>query len=152
MTDLTLSSANLAEILPLLLEGQGCLSLRVTGYSMMPLLRHNRDTVWLRAPSGSISAGQILLFRRDNGKLVLHRVWKVLPEDRFQMNGDAQVWFETIRRDQILAEVSEIRRGERRIPCTGFLFRLQSSLWRLARPLRPGIFHLGQSLKQLLRR
>ena len=150
MTDLTLSSEQLAESLPALLEGNGCAALRVTGYSMRPLLRHNRDVVWIRSRAPKIRPGQILLYQRFDGKLVLHRVLRILPENRYRMNGDAQVWCEIIHDDQILAEVFEIRRGTRKIRCSGFLFRLKSWVWSLTRPIRPTLFQLGHLLRKLL--
>lgn len=151
MTDLTLSSEKLTEALPGLLAENGCVSLRVTGYSMRPLLRHNQDVVWLRSRSSNPRPGQILLYQRFDGKLVLHRMLEILSENRYRMNGDAQVWCEIIHDDQILAEVFEIQRGSKRIRCGGFLFKLQAKLWSLTRPIRPTLFQFGHRFKELLR-
>lgn len=121
--------------------------LRVTGSSMEPFLHHGRDCVALALP-GTLRRGQILLFRRDNGALVLHRLAAVEPEG-LRMNGDSQTWTETIRREQVLAVAETICRPDgREYPVEG---RWMGGLWRLwwlLRPLRPGLLRLLQGRRR----
>lgn len=149
MDELTLSSEELTSLLPDLLKDNGCIPLRVTGYSMRPLLRHEQDTVWLRACPKKIRPGQILLYQRFDGKLVLHRVHRILSGNRYRMNGDAQAWCEIIHHDQLIAEAHEIQRGSHRIPCRSLTMRLWAILWRTTRPFRPILFRMGHILKHL---
>lgn len=153
MDKLLLTTDELFEALPGLLEKDGKFPLYVTGFSMRPFLRQNRDIVWLRACSnGSCRRGQILLFQRSNGKLVLHRVRRVLSENRYLMNGDAQTRCEIINGNQILAEVFEIQRGEKRFSCDRFVLRLENLLWHPTKPIRPLIFKVGHSIKKFFRK
>lgn len=77
------------------------------GISMLPLIRPGVDTVTLVSP-GEIKKTDIVLYRRDNGKFVLHRVMYVRKKD-FIMRGDNQKYLEVgVRRDQILASVKFI--------------------------------------------
>lgn len=152
MDALNLASSELIAVLPDLLKENGCISILVTGYSMRPLLRHGQDSVWLRACPEQIRRGQILLYRRLDGKVVLHRVHRLLSGNRYRMNGDAQVWSEIIHRDQILAEVCQLQRGARTIDCSSLGFRVWSCVWALVRPIRPVLFRIAHRIKRLFER
>ena len=89
---------------------------RVTGISMMPLLRHLKDSVILRPPE-RIRPGDIVLFDRRNGRYALHRVIRV-REGRFLMAGDNQWFVEPgLPCAQVVGVVSAILRGDRQIRC-----------------------------------
>lgn len=98
---------------------------RVTGTSMLPLLRHLKDGVII-ARSEKIRPGDIVLFDRLNGRYVLHRVIRVNVES-FDMAGDNQ-WY--IERDMPLAQVIGtavcIVRGDRMISCEKFSLRIHA--------------------------
>lgn len=98
-------------------ENIDCLPLVVTGNSMSPFLIHGRDTVYLSRLCDPIKKGQILLYRRNNGQYVLHRVYQVKTES-LTMVGDAQTELESgIRPDQVLAVVrSAKRKGKKQTP------------------------------------
>lgn len=93
-------------------ENIGALPLVVSGSSMSPFLVHGRDTVYLSRISGEVKKGDVLLYRRDNGAYVLHRVHKI-ENNTFTMVGDAQTYLEKgIRPDQIIAVMtSAVRKG-----------------------------------------
>lgn len=92
----------------------GEFNFKPNGISMLPLIRPGVDTVTLVAP-GEVKKTDIVLYRRDNGKFVLHRVMHVRKKD-FVMCGDNQRVLETgIRRDQILATVKDIIKDGQRV-------------------------------------
>jgi hypothetical protein len=68
----------MAELHPLIceiLQGGGEVLLTITGNSMYPLLRHGRDKVCLASlPPEGLRKYDLPLFRRANGKYILHRV------------------------------------------------------------------------------
>ena len=79
------------------------------GISMLPLIRPGVDTVTLVSPN-EVKKTDIVLYRRDNGKFVLHRIMLVRKKD-YVMCGDNQNYYEAgIRRDQILALVKDIQK------------------------------------------
>ena len=124
------------------LLADGCpFPLVVTGSSMMPLLKPERDSVWLRK-SDSVRRGRILFFRRNNGTFVLHRVRRVLPDGSWIVNGDAQEWLETVHPDQAVAVVTQIVRNGRTIRWNHPLLQLWDILWYPTRPIRPFLFRL----------
>lgn len=107
------------------LESSGQAYVRVTGNSMMPLLRNIKDGVIIE-PRGEIHAGDIVLFDRRNGRYALHRVIRV-HEDRFDMAGDNQWHIEYgLPVDQVMGVAACIVRGDRRIPCSKKSLRIHA--------------------------
>ena len=130
--------------------------LTITGNSMSPFVRHQRDHVVLTAcdPEG-LQPGDVPLFRRDNGQFVLHRIVKrddgtqthlygsrkTLPSKGagllYTMLGDAQ-WTEEpdIRPDQIIACATAFIRKGKRWECDSKAYRRNRLRWNRLRPLR----------------
>lgn len=57
-------------------QAGGEAALTVTGRSMEPLFKDKRTVVTLTAPKGRIKRHDIVLYRRKNGQVVLHRCIK----------------------------------------------------------------------------
>ena len=133
--------------MPLLIEKMrtvtaagGVFPLRVMGYSMNPTLGSARDIVHLVSPTQRPpKKGEIVFFVRSDGRGVLHRLIRVLPDGNFLINGDAQSWTETIRPEQVIAVVSNFERKNRQISCDSHIYRMYVRLWELLRPVRPAI-------------
>ena len=121
--------------------------LTVTGNSMRPFLRHQRDGVILTPVSGEIRRGDILFYLRAPGAPILHRVHRV-EGDRLIMCGDAQTGLEPIARAQVLGIVSHIKREGRVIPCADRRLKLLVALWMLLKPVRPYLLALLNKLKR----
>lgn len=116
----------------------GTFPLRVMGYSMNPTLGNARDIVWLVSPAERPpKKGEIVFFVRPDGRGVLHRLIRVLPDGRYLINGDAQSWTETILPEQVIAVVSRFRHKNRPISCDGRFYRMYVGIWELLRPVRP---------------
>lgn len=105
-----------AQMLPLIeetIESGGVFTLYPKGVSMLPLIRYGKDAVLLRTPE-RLKKGDIILYRRDNGAFVLHRI---IGEKKagFVLCGDNQYVKEPgIRREQVIAVVEAVlREGER---------------------------------------
>lgn len=94
----------LSELIMLQLENGGRAKLTVTGVSMMPMLRSRRDTVDLIPVTEKRKAGDIILYRRENGQFVLHRIIRV-TEDGYICCGDNQAMREDVSHSQLLAVV-----------------------------------------------
>ncbi len=112
---------SMAEIFPLIEEGirqKGSYRFYPKGISMLPLIRENVDSVVLTA-AGEVKKYDIVLYLRDNGQYVLHRVVAVGREG-FDMCGDNQCFAEKgIRSEQIKARVSGLYRGEEYVSLDG---------------------------------
>ncbi len=132
-----------------ILKNGGVVSVCVSGYSMKPFLRHNQDTVRLKQCSDrDIKKGQIVLFKRYDGKIFLHRIRKLVG-NRIVVNGDAQQWCETIEKEQVIAFVCEIERNGKVITNNSSVFKMWNLLWYPTRPFRDKIFKAGSAVKKL---
>ena len=83
-----------ADVEELLREGNN-VSIKVRGYSMYPFLIPGKDSVIVEPVAGmdAFKRGEVLLYRRATGLLVLHRVWKV-KNDGLYFVGDNQMEIE----------------------------------------------------------
>ena len=115
------------------------LPLVITGNSMSPFLIHGRDTVYLSRLTRSVRRGDMLLYRRENGNYVLHRVFKAEPES-LTMIGDAQTILEPgIRQDQVMAIVTRVERKGKPLGPDSFWWAFFEKIWIRIVPLRRGI-------------
>lgn len=132
-----------------ILSSGGRCNLTVTGSSMVPFLRHERDTVVLaQATDALLRPGRILFFRRQDGTYILHRLRRVEKDGSFRICGDAQRWTERIWRSQVIGAVVAVRRQSGRVvDCDGFFWRLCSALWYPTRPLRPTLFRAWTAVR-----
>ena len=76
----SLPMEELWQLLQLQLSSGGRARLPVTGYSMMPMLRNRKDTVELIPAADRQKRGAVILYRRESGAYVLHRIIRVKPE------------------------------------------------------------------------
>lgn len=112
------------------------LPLVITGNSMSPFLIHGRDTVYLSRLTRSVRRGDMLLYQRENGNYVLHRVFKAAPES-LTMIGDAQTILEPgIRRDQVIAIVTRVERKGIPLGPGSFWWGFFEKIWIRIIPLR----------------
>lgn len=99
------------------------------GTSMLPLIREKRDYVILAQPPEKLKPKDIILYRRDNGQYVLHRILKI-QEDGYVLCGDNQAWMEYgIRDDQVIGLVRYIGRKGKKLPKQSFCLRLYEAIW-----------------------
>ena len=76
-----------------LLDSAEYVPLNISGSSMTPFLVHSRDTVYLSKVTRPPKKGDMILYRRDNGAYILHRIYRVTP-DGYWLVGDAQILIE----------------------------------------------------------
>lgn len=82
------------------------------GTSMLPLIVEGKDSVVLVKPS-LLSKYDIVLYRRNNGQYVLHRIIKI-NGDNLVLCGDNQTQLEKgITSDKVIAKVKGVYIGEK---------------------------------------
>jgi hypothetical protein len=103
------TNAYLDTVCELLRQGQKQVAIPVTGGSMVPFL-HSGDMAYLDLPDGPLKKGDIVLYTRENGRYILHRIKKIRKDGSFVMVGDAQQELEILpRRELIHARVTSAR-------------------------------------------
>lgn len=114
----------------------------ISGDSMRPFLAPGRDTVYLTPPPERLKKGDMVLYRRDSGRYILHRIWAA-EGDTFCMIGDGQLQKEPgIRRDQILAQVTAVRRKGTLLKKGSFCWTFFEKMWIRMIPLRPAVLRV----------
>ena len=109
----------------------------ISGDSMAPFLIHGRDTVFLSKIVKPPKRGDIVLFRRESGAYVLHRICRE-RNGVYDLVGDGQCVIEPgIRREQILAEVNTVRRDGRLLRRGSLCWVFYEKIWLGLLPLRP---------------
>lgn len=134
-----------------LLEQTDNVPLVISGSSMSPFLVHHRDTVYLSKVRHPLRRGDMILYQRDNGRYILHRIYRT--EDKtLTMVGDAQTSLErNIRPDQVLALVTAVRRKGRLLKQGSFWWEFFRHIWIRMVPLRPRILSLYSGVMCLFR-
>ena len=129
------------------LADTGWAYVRVTGNSMMPLLRHMRDGVIL-VPPKRVRLGDIVLFDRMNGRYALHRV-VFKGKNSFVMAGDYQWYLDrNLPYSQIVGVVDALDRKGHRISRGNFFTKMYS--WLVTALTLPRIY-LWKRVKILAR-
>lgn len=143
--------ASLSPLMQEVLQSGGTIELTVTGNSMWPMLRHKVSRVRL-APVGELKLGDLPLYRRANGKFVLHRI--VAAENgTYVCCGDNQWHAEPgLRRNQMIAVVTHFARKDRWVSVESGLYRVYRRFWVAVRPLRRLVFGGWGRVKRTVRR
>ena len=118
---------------------------------MYPMFVPERDeAILVKADLDKIKRGDVVMYRRDNGMLVLHRVLK-RSSDNFYMVGDNQVKVEgPLRKEQILGVLIAFIRNGRYVEVTSPIYWLLSHIWLLMRPVRRPFQLLAAGIKKYL--
>lgn len=130
-----------------LLDDTPSVPLLISGNSMSPFLIHGRDTVYLSRITHPPKRGDMILYRRDNGNYVLHRVYEAGAT--YTMVGDAQTLLEKgIRPDQLLAIVTAVSRKGKILKKGSFWWDFFEKTWIRMVSARPAIRSAYSLLKK----
>lgn len=145
-----MNKVSMSEIVPLIKEvisGGGRFSFKVTGGSMFPLLIEGRDSVILEKVK-TLKAGDIILYQRDDGNYVLHRIVKIKNGELY-LCGDAQFVIEyPIRYDQVIAVAGAIIRKGETIKVTDPKYKFYTKVWCHSFKARPYILKAYGKLRK----
>ena len=144
----SMSIGQLLSVIEDVLAQGGEFLLHPGGVSMLPTLKEGRDTVTLSPVSAPLKRGDILLYRREGGGFVLHRVVKVAADGSLWMRGDNQYTTEKgVLPTQIIAIVKRYERAGK----TVFVDALSSRLYRARRTLTYPIRRVARGLRRRVR-
>lgn len=105
------------------------------GISMLPMLRQGIDSVVLSPIPEQLQKYDLPLYRRDDGKYILHRIVKT--GQTYTCIGDNQFQPEPgVRREQMIALVTAFTRGSREHSVNEPAYRLYCRLWHHSRGIR----------------
>ena len=140
------------EIEPLLKAG-ACIQIHPQGYSMYPFIDPRRDEVVLAGieDGSALRRGDVVLYRRENGMLVLHRIYKI-GQDGLYLLVDHQTAIEgPVRREQVKGKMTGMVRDGRYMDVGNPGYRMLSVVWLWLRPARRAIMVPAARLRRMVR-
>lgn len=144
----TIDTKSYLSVLCELAEKGNRVSTVVTGGSMVPFLASNRDYVCLEKPKSKLRKGDVVLFKRQNGDFVLHRI-RYIRGCEYYLVGDRQTETEgPVKREQILAIATGARRKGKWISQKSLVWNFYSRVWLYTVRLRPVIFKFAGSFRR----
>lgn len=118
---------NIEELIPV----GNSFELRVTGYSMLPLLGRRGDTIIVRRTTTTEPIiGRIAMFRKSNGHIVVHRV-REINDGVVTLMGDGNIRdMEQCPRESIVGVVEHVRRSSGQVvSCSSRWWRMREKMW-----------------------
>ena len=147
INDFSLSASEFIEILNERMSTGADTILTVTGNSMVPFLVHKRDRVVLRKFLRNAKKGDILFYKRNDNKCVLHRVIKT-DKDGIYFIGDAQDYVEgPVPYENILAECREVIRKGKTVNERSCIWWFFKYIWLNIVPVRLSIIRFISEYK-----
>ena len=131
-------------------ESGGEFLLYPNGESMLPTIKAGRDAVLLRR-ADTLRVGDLILYQRKGGAFVLHRIIRIDKGGSLVMRGDNQFYNEYgVIPSSVIAKVSAIIRGSKKISTTSCCFRARSKARLMFYPLRKLLFRAQNKIKRML--
>ena len=123
------------------------------GGSMLPFIVGGRDEALLVLLQ-KLKRGDVVLYRRNNGTYVLHRIHHIVNkngEEQYYMIGDSQVEIEgPLDRTQILGMAESFIRKGKRFSKHHIGYKIWFHSWLFLRIFRPQLIHLWWGIHKLL--
>ncbi len=132
-----------------LLKDGNIIRIHPQGYSMYPMFLPGRDEALIESVCADFCRkNDVVLYRRDSGILVLHRICRI-TEEGFYLVGDNQWEVEgPLRPSQIIGRLVGFIRNGSEISISHPFYRMLSSLWLILLPVRPVCFRLSAFLRK----
>ncbi len=121
MSDL-LSLKDAAPVIEEILLSGGKVKILASGKSMEPVIFDGQDTVVLKKAEKPLQKNDIVLFKRDSGKPVLHRIIAV-DGNKITLRGDSQWTTETVDVSKVMGVLDAIERNSQVIKAESEYFK-----------------------------
>ncbi len=126
-------------------------NLTVTGNSMFPLFSHLRDSVTVKK-FNEYKKYDIILYIRNNGDLVLHRIVKV-KNNEFYLCGDNQTLIEyPIYPNQVIGKVVSFTRKGKVYDFNSFLSMFYARFWVLSLKIRKPLLIFALKIWRIIKK
>ena len=111
------------------LTENGFVLVPVHGTSMRPLLKEGKSIVQIEQKDGRYERGDVVLFRKEDGTLVLHRIIEVQGNEYVVLGDHQYKEKEKIHLSQIIGCVSEYWTSGKQIHENSFGYRIYYAIW-----------------------
>lgn len=121
------------------------------GDSMLPLIRQDKDLLVIEKPKKRIKKYDVILYKRENGQYVLHRILAV-KNGGYVLCGDNRYYREYgVQPSQILGVLTSVIREGNEIPVDKFGYKLYSHLWCDFFYIRAGVLYFKNAFLKIKR-
>ena len=145
----TVDTNTYVSVLRELIEEGREVSLLISGNSMEPFLKHQRDYICFKRPDRALAAGDMVFYQRANGQYIMHRIYRVAPEG-YYLVGDGQVVIEgPLEASQIFALVTKVKRKDRWIGPDDQLWKFFAHVWPKTIPARAFCGRVQRKLRRM---
>ena len=117
-----------------ILERDGRLVYKTKGISMEPMLRQNRDLVFLQKPSSRLKKNDVALYKRGS-QYVLHRVIGV-GFDHYLIRGDNTFFVESVPDQNVIGVLTGFVRKSKKYSVTDRSYCCYVRFWDVIYPFR----------------
>ena len=121
--------------------------IQLNGNSMYPLIRKMRDYVTISPINRKIKRGDIVLFRRADGKYVVHRVKKINGSSVQTMGDNCSLPDHEITAERVIGYVTCVHRDSKTLNVDTLIWRKFGLLWLRLLPLRKLVSSVKNFLK-----
>lgn len=133
------------------LERSGKILQTTIGDSMEPMLQNRQNIVVIEKADGLLKKYDLPLYRRPNGKYVLHRILKVRKND-YIICGDNRIRRETVPHEWIIGVVSGYYKGKKFISIKDRKYLLYVHIWCDFYYVRAALLWLKSTLARIKRK
>ena len=144
-----------AELFPLIKEEllqNKCVKFTVSGHSMMPFIRNNRDQVLVQfADMCSLKKRDIILFEAAKDRYTLHRICRKTQKGYITLGDACFTKDDEVAYHNILGKVTKIYRNGKEINCNSLSYRFVVCIWCRFKTLRR-IMYMLYRIKSRLKR
>lgn len=131
-----------------ILARDGVLVYKGMGTSMLPFFRPDRDLMIVEPVAGRLKKYDVALYRRPDGRYVLHRVLSVRPHDYAIRGDNAERMEYGITDGEILGVMTAFVRDGVRVETTNPRYQLAVRFWCVLFPVRK----VWKKIRRLLKR
>lgn len=116
----------------------GYAAVRIKGTSMLPFLEEGKALVEVETSTlKQLKKGDVVLYKKNDGTLVLHRIIKIECEDIFMVLGDHQFKNpERVNKEQIIAVAQGFFINRRYVDDNTRWYRIYKKIWLSSLTLR----------------
>lgn len=134
------------------LEKEGTLIYTNVGDSMFPLIREGRDLIVISKCNGRLNKYDVPLYKRNDGKYVLHRIIKVRDED-YLICGDNRWRIEKGITDRnIIGVLTRVIRDGEELSFDSGKYKIYEFFWCTLFPVRAGVLWVRDLPGRVLRK
>lgn len=111
-------------------------NIQLYGNSMRPLIRYKRDLVTIRSVNRKLCSGDIVLFRRADGKYVVHRIIKCRGCWVQTLGDNCRTPDAPVTAENVIGLVTYVQRGKHRLHVDTSFGRIMGRVWSISLPVR----------------